>query len=391
MIGSADCRSSVTTARVIRDWGLLRELEDEWRSLAELHGNAFLTPEWLYAWLRHYGDSAEPALLEVRASDQRLLGSMPMTLQGPRRRRLLRFAGANLADHLHPLAGGGDSEVDVAATFGARLGRDLPGWSALVLDNVDVGAGWLRALLESAPMRLAVVTTRRAELPYTVLPASWDDYLRSRSRNFRSEVGRKLRRLEREHEVGFRLTQNPGELRRDLEIFFRLHDARWDRRGGSSSLTARSRAFHRDFSASALERDWLRLWTMEVDREPVAAWYGWRVGQRYAYYLAGFSPDWADRSVGFLLLAQTVRAAIEEGASEYDLLRGGEPYKRRFATHSRHVETVLLTRAHNPIRLLFRAEEALRSGYRSLPPQLGERLRSVATGVARRFPSSREK
>jgi CelD/BcsL family acetyltransferase involved in cellulose biosynthesis len=391
MIGTTDCRSSVTTARVIRDWGLLSELEDEWRSLAVLRGNAFLTPEWLYAWLRHYGDSAEPALLEVRAPDKRLLGWMPMTLQGRGRRRLLRFAGANLADHLHPLAGSGDSEIEVAAAFGARLGRELRGWNALALDNVSAGASWLRALLEAAPMRLAATTTRPAELPYAVLPGSWDEYLASRSRNFRSEVGRKLRRLERDHEVRFRLTDDRTELREDLETVFRLHDARWDRRGGSSSLAPRARAFHRDFSAGALARGWLRLWTMEVDREPVAAWYGWRMGQRYAYYLAGFSPGWAHRSVGFLLLAQTVRAAIAEGATEYDLLLGDEPFKRRFATHSRHVETILLTGARNPIRLVFRAEAVLRSGYRSLPPRVGERLRSVATGVARRFPSSREK
>jgi CelD/BcsL family acetyltransferase involved in cellulose biosynthesis len=382
---------SLTHARFLPDWAHIRELEDEWRSLAELRGSAFLTPEWLYAWLRHYGDNTEPALLEVRAPDRRLLGWMPMTLQRRGRRRLLRFAGANLSDRLHPIASSGDAEAKVGAAFGARLERDAPRWSALVLDNVEAEAGWLRSLLEATPTGLASVTTRRAELPYAVLSTSWDDYLRSRSRNFRSEVGRKLRRLEREHEVGFRLTQNPGELRRDVETFFRLHDARWERRGGSSSLTPRARAFHRDFSASALERGWLRLWTMEVDGEPVAAWYGWRVGHRYAYYLAGFLPNWADRSVGFLLLAQTVRAAIGEGASEYDLLLGDEPYKRRFATHSRHVETVLLTRAHNPVRLLFRAEVALRGGYRSLPPQVRERLRSVAIRVARRLPSSREK
>ena len=390
-MGPATSEASVSAAQLVGDWDALRELEDEWRSVAQARGNAFLTPEWLYAWRRHYGDKAEPAVLEARDRHRGSIGWMPMTLSGKRRLRSLRFAGANLADYLHPLAESADSDAELGAAFGARLGNQLTGWRILVLDNVDAQAEWLSSLLEAAPMRLVAVTTRRTELPYAVLPGSWDDYLASRSRNFRSEVGRKLRRLEREHEVRFRLTTDSAELPRDLDTFFRLHDTRWENRGGSSSGTRRVRAFHRDFSTGALKRGWLRLWTMELDGEPAAAWYGWRVGRRYSYYLAGFEPHWAHASVGFLLLAHTVRAAIEEGAAEYDLLLGAEAYKRRFATHSRPIETVLLTRAGDPLRLFLHGEGALRSGYRRLPPRVRDRLRSFVAAAGRRLPSARSR
>ena len=114
--------------------------------------------------------------------------------------------------------------------------------------------------------------------------------------------------------------------------------------------------FHADFTAAALERGWLRLWLMEVDGESVAAWYGWRLGERYSYYLAGFEPRWSDASVGLLLLAHTVHEAIGESASVYDLLLGDEAYKQRFATAARPVETVILTRSFHPVRLLVSAE-----------------------------------
>src|SRR3712207_8266564 len=45
----------------------------------------------------------------------------------------------------------------------------------------------------------------------------------------------------------------------------RLHEARWAGRGGSGSLNARTRRFHEQFAALALERGWLRLWTLELD------------------------------------------------------------------------------------------------------------------------------
>ena len=124
---------------------------------------------------------------------------------------------------------------------------------------------------------------------------------------------------------------------------------------------------------------------------PVAAWYGWRLGERYSYYLAGFEPRWSDASVGLLLLAHTVREAIEEGAVEYDLLLGEEAYKQRFATASRPIETVILTRAFHPMRLVARAEATLWRAHRRLPPRIRERSRSLLGGVRRRLPSFRRR
>ncbi len=130
---------------------------------------------------------------------------------------------------------------------------------------------------------------------------------------------------------------------------------------------------------------------MEVDGDSVAAWYGWRLGERYSYYLAGFEPRWADASVGLLLLAHTVHEAIDEGASEYDLLLGEEAYKQRFATAARPVETVILARSFHPMRLLAGAEAALWRAHQRLPPRMRERSRSVAGGLRRLLPSFRRR
>jgi CelD/BcsL family acetyltransferase involved in cellulose biosynthesis len=77
----------------------------------------------------------------------------------------------------------------------------------------------------------------------------------------------------------------------------------------------------------------MRLYLLEVDGAAAAARYGWRVGDRFSYFQAGFEPAWS-RQRGFLLLAETVRAAIAEGA-EHDLLVGDEAFKARFATGER--------------------------------------------------------
>ncbi len=293
------------TAEVITDPHHLGEIEPDWRSLAERRGNAFLTPEWYFAWLRSYGEHADPAVVTLRAPAGDLQGVMPLVRDRAARPRSLRFGGANVADHLHPAAAAIEEEEAVALAAGARLGGEISGWSTIVLDNVDADAGWWRAMMSAAPVSLVAFSYRETTLPRIQLPASWETYLAGRSRNFRSQLGRKLRALERSHEVRFRRTQAASELTSDLETFFRLHDARWESRGGSSSATERVRSFHADFAEAALERGWLRLWLMEVDGDSVAAWYGWRLGERYSYYLAGFEPRWSDASVGLLLLAHT--------------------------------------------------------------------------------------
>ena len=72
------------TAEVITDPDHLGEIEADWRSLAERRGNAFLTPEWYFAWLRSYGQQADSAVVTVRAPAGDLRGVMPLARDGRR-------------------------------------------------------------------------------------------------------------------------------------------------------------------------------------------------------------------------------------------------------------------------------------------------------------------
>jgi CelD/BcsL family acetyltransferase involved in cellulose biosynthesis len=122
----------------------------------------------------------------------------------------------------------------------------------------------------------------------------------------------------------------------------RLHDAHWGER--SRAFGPERRAFHLDFAGAALERGWLRLWTLEVDGRAVAAWLGYRFGGIEWYYQAGRDPALEKEAIGFVLLVHTIRSALDDGMSEYRLLLGGESYKDRFANADHGLETVALGR-----------------------------------------------
>jgi CelD/BcsL family acetyltransferase involved in cellulose biosynthesis len=182
--------------------------------------------------------------------------------------------------------------------------------------------------------------SERTSSPVAIFGAGWDRFLGSRSSNLRAQVRARERRLRAAHDVEFRLVSDAATLAADLATLFRLHRLRWP----ASPFFADLEAFHREFAAVALERGWLRLWLLELDGRPAAAWLGYRFAGVESYYQAGRDPAFERESVGFVLLAQTLRAAAEDGVDEYRFLRGAEPFKFRFSTGDVPVQTLVQAR-----------------------------------------------
>jgi CelD/BcsL family acetyltransferase involved in cellulose biosynthesis len=369
----------------------LQALVPEWRRLAVARANAFITPDWYLAWLRANPGEVEPWVFALRDGAGELTALLPLTRSTVKPFRL-RLAGSSLGDVFEPVAADPADEHALLEALGLALDQDRS-WRSLLLENVPAEADWLDGLKQAGSrLHLTPIPHRDEVLPSIPLAGGdWDAYLAKRSRNFRSQLGRKLRGLEREGEVGFRLSEGRDRLEPDMQAFFKLHDARWEGRGGSQALTARSREFHLDFAAAALQNGWLRLWLLELDSAPIAAWYGWSLGGRYAYYLAGFDQSWSRYSVGQLLLAHTIESAFAEGADTYDLLLGSEDYKARFAEASREVETVAVTRRWSKDRVAVRAESLARRAADGLTPGVRAAIKRPLRGIARRLPSRVER
>jgi len=112
---------------------------------------------------------------------------------------------------------------------------------------------------------------------------------------------------------------------------------------------------------------------MELDGRPVAAWYGVRFAGVESYYQAGRDPALDDLSVGFVLLARTIRAAFDDGVREYRFLLGDEPFKGRFAEEDPRVETFTVARGPRGRAAVGVARAAL-----AMPPALRRRLGGLA-------------
>lgn len=303
----------------------------EWDELARRSGNIFATREWAEVWWRHFGEGRQSLLHACRDEDGRVVALLPLYLARRGPARLLRFTGHGVGDELGPICAPEDRAAAARALARLLSAPPLRG-SVLLAERLAADFDW-PAVLEGAVLQ-------RESSPFMPLQGDWDEFLASRSRNFREQARRRGRKLGREHDVRFRLTTaSPDELEGDMATLYRLHAARWAA-GSSAAFGPARRRFHADWAESALERGWLRLWTLEVDGGPVASWYGFRYGGAEWYYQSGRDPSWERGSVGFVLMCRALQAACDDGMREFKLLRGDEEYKGRFADDDRGLVTI---------------------------------------------------
>ncbi|MGH3127470.1 MAG: GNAT family N-acetyltransferase [Gaiellaceae bacterium] len=303
-------------------------VEGEWDALAERAGSIFATALWSRLWWEHFGGERELLLHAMRSSNGSLTAVLPLYAWRRRLPRVLRFLGHGPGDELGPVHERGGQMV---AGHALATALDALDWDVFFGEQLPGDEGW-HELLGGREWR-------REASPSLRLPATWDEYLAARSRNFREQLRRREAALRREGDVVTRLA-DATTLDRDLDALFALHRARW----GATPTDFGDTPFHRELAREALERGWLRLWLLELDGRPIAAWHGFQVGTVCSYYQAGRDPGLERHSIGYLLMAHSIHAAIAEGATEYRFGRGDEAFKTRFASHDPGLETVVLNR-----------------------------------------------
>ena len=307
------------------------EVWEQWSTLALAGRDIFSTWEWATIWWRHFGNGRSLELTACRDEDGRLLAILPLFRGAIGPLRVTRLLGYPVGSRAHPVCGTADRASAALGLLAALQGQKT---DLFIGEGLPEDERWTEHLpgtiVASIPSPTLVLT------PFD----TWDDYLATRSSNFRQDLRRKERKLQRDHELSFRLTADRSRLDRDVDTFFSLHSDRWAT--GSSLLETSRIAFHREFAGVAFDRGWLRLWFLEIDGDPVAAWYGFRYDGIETYYQAGRALAHTDGSLGVVLLAHTIREALADGIEEYRLGPGGSPYKYRFTDSDPGLHTVVI-------------------------------------------------
>lgn len=375
-------------ATIVSDPAAARSFTDAWRALAVERQNPFISPEWAESWLGTYGEGARPQIAHVRRPDGSTAGVLPLMIRKKGRSRILQFIGSGLADHLEPAARA-DDQPGVAYAAARALAHDKE-WSAAIFENVDVAAPWVGAYRKGHGDRLARFRLHESRLAFTPIAGmDWEAFDKRRKPGIRQNRRRRLRRLEKSHEVKYVVAQGDAEIAASMSALWRLHDLRRNEKGGSS-LDERSRVFLVDFARRTDDVGWARVLTLTVDETPVAASYSWSIGGRYLLYQKGFDPAWRNHGVGALIDDGAVRDAISRGDEVFDLLLGDEDYKVSDGYEFAPVETLMLSRPFRLTTLTGAVDQVARSVYGRLPDKTRAKWRRYTRSLAGLLPSNRE-
>jgi CelD/BcsL family acetyltransferase involved in cellulose biosynthesis len=307
----------------------------------------YQTWEWNEAWWRHFGTRKRPRLLlfYADAAGQTPVGIAPLYtsfhLGTPLRR--LAWMGTGVSDYLEPLARP-EYECAVAQALLKHLDAGLCGWDMADLQQLRPQTPLLACSRAEARHMPAIIPMEPC--PYVVLPQTWEEFTARLGKKMRSNLGYYERLLQKTFPDARGALADASNLDAGMTALFDLHQKRWNARWLPGVLGGkRVQAFHREAAARFLEQGWLRLHLLYADGDWRAALYCFAYGGRTCYYLGGFAPELARYSLGTLLTGRAIRQAISEQHTEFDFLRGSEPYKYRWLPEERHNHRLLLLRA----------------------------------------------
>jgi CelD/BcsL family acetyltransferase involved in cellulose biosynthesis len=302
-----------------------------WDKLAVDANMPFCAPAWLLAWWRYAAPpEAQLRLIAVHDGD-RLVGVGPFYAV-PWRAGLWTWSllGTDTTSRIEPLADA-SSRGRVAQALAEAIARGSPPPGRVRLEGLPLESPWPAALRVDWPARRSPWHHREPPTPspFVELDEDFDAWLASRSSNFRQQMRRSRRKLDKDG-FTFRVASTADEIKADLADFERLHNARWDFRGGSTALTPGTLDMLAEAGRELVDRDRFTLLSLERDGRVISSHLFVAAGDEISYWNGGFDVDFGSYKPSMVALVEALRVGIEQGRRRFDLGPGPQAYKYRF-------------------------------------------------------------
>jgi len=315
----------------------LYELKHIWNDLLAKckDKHIFLTWEYISTYWKHFGKERKLRLLCAMEKDK-IIGIAPL------RESKFVFANSFSYNVIEPLgyrggAGHGadytglilaEKELDCFKAFLSYL-VEQDDWDFIYLYDIP-GTSVIPELLRKASKDVPMFEIiEGAVCPYIPIPSSMDIFMKKLRKKFRSNLRRRMRKLERDYrKVEFKRYDEVGSVRETMRIFMKLHQKRFNAISMPGEFaTKKIRNFYFEVAENFASNGWLALHFLIVDDDPIAADYSYYYEEKLYSALNGFDPNYSKYSPMHLLTLKVIEKCINEGVKEYDLLKGGEPYK----------------------------------------------------------------
>jgi CelD/BcsL family acetyltransferase involved in cellulose biosynthesis len=331
----------------------------------------FLSRAWLSGLFAEPPAGSEPLLVLLREGDA-IRGAVPLSVTRSRSRvRVGLLGGAFGSDRVDLVAARGFERV-ASDTLLAWL-SDQYGARGLVAELRDVPAEsplWGALDRTTGPDGLRWVLQPREIHTHPYLDLTESSYRLSDGACAYGDVAsftRHYRWLEKRGRLQIDLLKEPREILAGFDALTDFLHARFSQESAGSSLdNPRAQRFHRRVLPLLSTAGQLRLLRIAIDIRTVAVAYVLACGTWRGYYLAGYDRAWSGKiHLGRILAAVAIDRAAQEGATEFDFLKGAEPVKYSWPVHERAtLDTDIYTEQPRP--QLARAARAAREAVTAL-------------------------
>lgn len=345
--------------KIITEEREFENMHEEWNNLAERSdGHIFQTFEWNRIWWKHFGTNKQLHLVTMY-DDGKLIAIFPLFWDeihylGLLRYSCLRFIGSNVhqpfQNELLGLISYTDSldvlvdrnyEEEVFDQFIRHLEHIKEKIDEIVFDVIPERSAIHKYLIPKLRESGFSIRKERTDMSLLIkLEGSWDNYLKSISKNSRSHARRALKKVNQKSRKIFDIhsVETREAISEKFDQMVQMHQERWNRLGALGTFwEEKNFRFHKEIALAFYEKGWLQL--LYLTSLKGCKILSIDLNYRYKRCLYGVHCALDDQSYyykmgpGKSLLNATLFNASLENIDKYTFLRGSESYKADMANH----------------------------------------------------------
>jgi CelD/BcsL family acetyltransferase involved in cellulose biosynthesis len=301
-----------------------------------LGDNIFFTWEWLSTWWKYFGEGRKLLILTVKDGDE-VCAIAPLMqssykLPGFGNIKKIEFIGVRHSDYNNLIIL--KRETECFRLLIDYLEDTISDWDWIELKEIPEStenSSLLTTLFSGIPSNLTLKKRVCNMCPYVSLPNSFEILIEGLNKKIRKNLNYSSRRIKEKYHVELKRYDEAGfSIKEAMETFIKLHEARWALKSLPGSFKSQGTSFlsfHMEVAKVFADNNWLGLYFLMANEEPISVQYTFEYGKKMYHYLSGFDPSFSSYSVGNLITMFLLERSIKNGFSEYDMMRDDEPYK----------------------------------------------------------------
>lgn len=327
------------------------ELEEKWNELVlnSMHPNIFLTWEWVSTWVKWFGCNKRIKIIEVWDGPQ-LIGILPLYISpvelfpriSVKGLKYIGDGGVVFPDFLGPIIRQGRLD-SVLFCLEDILASNKSDYHLIRLADMNLAFEGTYSFVDALCKRFQCDIRQGAICPYIGFSGDYESFLGSLSARRRQAIRYNYKKASKNFQVRLECYQSQEKVSEVFEIMvqvFRKATRGQDKTQGF--LRKDYVEFHKDVASALARNGWLRIYVLYFNDTPVAYIYGYLFKKVFWYYQTSYDLTLKDYSPGAVVLQMVIKSLIEEGAQEFDFLRGDEEYKFSFSSGYRQLSTAYL-------------------------------------------------